>query len=123
MARFAILNTVDWEGCRALAGGERSEEEVMQSLTGCAWLFRVRDGVGELEETVRQAVREYFASAEGRRVIECESLDPLTWTEAIAWMPDEAWERHDLELLRHPDVERVIVSAQENLQEEIGTWS
>ncbi|CAN5695051.1 hypothetical protein BH23GEM7_BH23GEM7_25940 [soil metagenome] len=115
MARYAILNTVEWEGCRALAAGQLREEEVMQRLSGCAWLFRVEDGTGEVEEAARSAVREFFSGEEGRHLLEREQLEALTWAEAILWMPDEVWKRHGLQPIRHPDVERIILDADEDL--------
>ncbi len=115
--RFAILNTIEWGNCRAVAAGQLSEEEAMESLTGCAWLFRVEAEVESVEEAAREAVRAYFSSEEGRRVIEREELAALTWEEAILWLPDEIWKRHGLEPIRHPDIERVILDADEDLRE------
>jgi hypothetical protein len=115
MARYAILNTVDWQGCRSLASGEVAEEEVMQRLTGCAWLFRVSDGVDSVEDAARAAVRSFFSSTEGRNVARREEVRALSWAEAMAWVTDEVWERHGLEPICHPEFERVILDAAEDL--------
>lgn len=116
MARYTIFNTVDWDGCRSLAAGAMNEEEVMERLTGCAWLFRVRDGLDDAEEAAREAVSEFFASDEGWRIRKREGLERLTWEEAVAWVPDETWKRYGLEPIRHPEVERVLLRAGEDLR-------
>ncbi len=118
--RFAILNTIEWGNCRAVAAGQLSEEEAMESLTGCAWLFRVEAEVENVEEAARDAVKTYFASQEGLQVIEREGIEALTWEEAILWVPDEIWKRHGLEPIRHPDVERVILDADEDVRKGSG---
>ena len=117
MGRFAILNTVDWEGCRSLAAGELTEIEVMKRLNGCAWLFRVHDGVESIEEAARDAVAAFFTSDEGRQIRAREEIARLTWEEAVVWLPDEIWLRHGLEPIRHPEVERVLLQAHEDLLE------
>lgn len=121
MARYAILNTVEWESCRALASGELSDEEVMERLSGCAWLFRIEDGVDDVGEAARRAVREHFSSAEGRRALALEEEEgaQLRWETAMRWLPDESWQRHGLVPIRHPDVERVILDAGEELGAEL----
>ncbi|MBA4159055.1 MAG: hypothetical protein H0X65_16490 [Gemmatimonadetes bacterium] len=116
MARYAIFNTVDWDGCRSLAAGAMNEEEVMERLTGCAWLFRIRDGLDNAEEAAREAVSDFFASAEGGRIRERERMQRLTWEEVMAWVPEETWKRHGLEPIRHPEVERVLLQAGEELK-------
>jgi hypothetical protein len=86
---------------------------------GCAWLFRAEPGVDDPEEALRASVREFFESSEGRRVLQQEGMDRIEWCEAIAWIPDAVWERHGLALFRHPEVERIIVDAEEDLAEEL----
>jgi hypothetical protein len=115
MARYAILNTIDWDGCRRLADGALEEEEVMQRLTGCAWLFRVDDGVESVEEAARAVVSDFLASEGGRRVLASEETEFLSWEDAIGWISDEQWAAAGLEPIRHPDVERVVVDAGERL--------
>jgi hypothetical protein len=115
MARYAILNTVDWEGCRSLSAGRLSEEQVMERLSGCAWLFRVRDGVDSVEDAARDAVRRFFSSEEGMRIARDETLERLSWEDAMAWVADEVWASVGLERIRHPDVERVILDSAEDL--------
>jgi hypothetical protein len=115
MARYAILNTVDWQGCQALSAGQVPEEQVMERLSGCAWLFRVRDGVECVEDAARAAVGSFFASEEGRRVAQDEGFEQLKWEDAISWVSDEAWAEFGLERIRHPDVERVLLDAAEDL--------
>jgi hypothetical protein len=116
MARFAILNTVDWDGCRDLAAGGVTEDQVMVRLTGCAWLFRLDDGVESVEDSARAAVERFLASDEGRRVLASEEMDDLAWEDAVAWVPDEMWAEFGLAPVRHPDVERVVLDAGERLR-------
>lgn len=117
MARFAILNTVDWTACRDLACGHTTEEKAMHRLTGCVWLFRVEARVESVAEAARDAVREHFSSAEGRRHLGTE--EELGWEEAMRWVPDPVWARHGLEPLRHPEVERVLLDGEEDLRGEL----
>lgn len=117
--RFLILNSVDRDACRGLVGGELREEEAVRRIQGCAWLFRASARVDDPEEALREAVRDYFSSEEGRRVLEGEELRPLTWEAAIPWVPDEVWARHGLEAFRHPEVQRVVLDGSEDLAEEL----
>jgi len=116
MARFAILNTIDWDGCRGLAAGEAVEEQVMERLTGCAWLFQMADGVESVEDAARTAVERFLTCDEGRRVLASEEVDDLAWEDAMAWVPDEMWAEVGLTPIRHPDVERVVLDAGERLR-------
>jgi hypothetical protein len=115
MARYAILNTVDWEGCRSLASGAISDDQVMRNLTGCAWLFRVEDGVQSVEEAAREVVLNFVASEEGSALLHREGVSRPTWSDVVPWIPDEQWARVGLEPVCHPDVERVILDASEEL--------
>lgn len=119
MSRYAILNMVDAEGCRALASGKLTEEDALSRLTGCVWLFRVSAEVDDVEMAARDAVREYFSSEEGRRTLQDEDLTSLTWAAAISWVPDEVWARFGLEPIGHPDVERVLLDSEEDLRGEL----
>lgn len=115
--RFLILNTVDWEACRGLADGKLREDVAARRIQGCTWLFRAGARVDDPEEALRDAVRDFFSSEEGLRVLQGEDLRPLSWEAAIPWVPDEVWERHGLEAIRHPEVERVVLDGNEDLAE------
>lgn len=115
MSRFAIFNTVDWDACTGMGNSALSERELVDRLSGCAWLFRVEPEVEDVAQAVREAAREFFATDDGLRVLRSEDITSLRWEDAIPWVSDEAWGRHGLELLRHPEVERVMVDADENL--------
>lgn len=115
MSRFAILNTVDWDACAGIGTAGLGERELVDRLSGCAWLFRVEAEVEDVAQAAREAVQEYFASEEGRRILRSEEITVLGWEDAIQWVSDESWASHGLELLRHPEVERVLVDADEDL--------
>jgi hypothetical protein len=121
MARYAILNSLDWSACGELAAGRVSEAEAASRLSGCTWLFRVEPRVGDVEEAARDAVQDFYRSAEGRRARQDEGSERLGWEEALAWVPDEVWARHGLEPVRHPEVERVLVDAAEDLGAELSS--
>jgi hypothetical protein len=115
MARYAILNTVDWEGCRSLGQGEVTDEQVMENLTGCVWLFRVDDGVESVEEAAREAAQAFLASEAGRTLLGREEVSHPSWTDVVRWLSDAEWARVGMQPIRHPDVERVILDAAEVL--------
>lgn len=117
--RFLIVNTVDWDACRGLTDGTLREEEAVRRVQGCTWLFRASAAVDDPEEAMRDAVREFFASEEGRRVLKGEDLARLDWEAAIPWVPDEVWDRFGLEAIRHPEVQRVILDGSEDLAESL----
>ena len=121
MSRFFIVNTVSWGGAREPGERELTYGARSGQCTGCAWLFTASPGVDDVEAALREAVLEHFGSAAGRRLRETEALTPLTWEEAIPWVPDEVWRRHGLTALRHPEVERVLLDEEEDLAEELGS--
>jgi hypothetical protein len=115
--RFVILSTLDWSACRDLAAGRMSEEEAGRRMTGCCWLLRAEASVDDPEEALREAAREFFASEEGRTVLDREEEGSPSWEAALRWIPDETWSRFGLEVVRHPDVQRVVLDRGENLAE------
>jgi hypothetical protein len=119
MSRFFIVNTVAWGGARNAREHELTYGDRAGQCTGCAWLFTASAGVDDVEAALREAVLDHFASGAGRRLRETEALTPLTWEEAIPWVPDEVWRRHGLTALRHPEVERVLLDEEEDLAEEL----
>lgn len=90
---------------------------------GCAWLFSAGAEVEDAEEALRRAVTEFFGSEDGQAVAEGESAARLGWCEAIPWIPDEVWERHGLTVFRHPDVERILLDAEEDFAGRTATTS
>lgn len=120
MSRFFIVNTVAWGGAREPRASELTYGDRSGQCTDCAWLFIASPGVDDVEAALREAVLEHFGSATGRRLRETEALTPLTWEEAIPWVPDEVWQRHGLTALRHPEVERVLLDQEEDLADELG---
>ena len=119
MSRFFIVNTVSWRGGQEPPAGELTDSDRRGQCTGCAWLFSAAPGVDDAEAALRAAVIDYFGSAVGRRLRQTEGLTPLTWEEAIPWVPDELWRRHGLTALRHPEVERLLLDEEEDLGEEL----
>jgi hypothetical protein len=115
MARFAILNTVDWDACAGIGTRGLGRRELVDRLSGCAWLFSVEAEVEDVAEAAREAVQEFFSTDEGRKILRSEEITRLGWEEAIPWVSDEVWASRGLELLRHPDVQRVVVDADEEL--------
>ena len=117
MSRFFIVNTVDWsrvpDGGQDLTGASPEGQ-----CTGCAWLFRAGPEVDDLESALRAAVSELFSGPEGRRIRGGEELETLRWEEAIPWIPDEAWSAQGLTILRHPEVERLLLDREEDLLED-----
>ena len=118
MSRFFIVNTVasprDADGTEDLTGAPLEGQ-----CTGCAWLFRAEARIDDPEAALRGAVTAYFGSPRGRGIIEGERLSSLRWEDAIPWVPDEVWEEHGLAILGHPEVERLLVDAGEDLLEEL----
>lgn len=120
MSRFVIVSMPAERGS-ARSGFRGLAPSVGAALDGgCAWLFRAAATVDDPEEALRAGVREFFASSEGRRVRQREEMERIEWCEVIAWVPDAVWERHGLTLFRHPEVERIILDAEEDLAEELG---
>lgn len=117
--RFLIVNTVDWDACRGLSEGTLRDDEAVRRIQGCTWLFRASAAVDDPEEALRDAVRAFFSSEEGRRVLKGEDLPRLEWEAAIPWVPDEVWARFGLEAIRHPDVQRVVLDGSEDLTESL----
>jgi hypothetical protein len=118
MSRFFIVNTVDW-AASAGDGPELTRRAPQGQCTGCAWLFRAAPEIDDVESALRAAVTEFFAGAEGGRIREREEMAELRWEEAIPWVPDEAWAAHGLTVLRHPEVERLLLDREEDLLEEV----
>ena len=86
---------------------------------GCTWLISAEQRVDDAEEALRAAVREFVTSEAGQRVRQGEGSEMFGWCDALAWIPDEVWEAHGLSVFRHPDVERIILDAEEDLAEEL----
>ena len=118
--KFVIVNTIDQEACRSLAAGEIREHEAARRLSGCCWLVRASAEVDDPEEALRDAVHDYFSSEQGQEVLRREEIRPVTWEAAIPWIPDESWSRFGLEVIRHPDVERIVLDASEDLAGSLG---
>ena len=113
MSRFFIVNTV--ESLRSETPEDLTGAPVEGQCTGCAWLFRAEPRIDDAEEALRGAVYAFFGTAEGRAVLEGEGLSALRWEDAIPWVPDEVWAEHGLSILGHPDVERLLLDAGEDL--------
>ena len=119
MSRFIIVSAPGVAPTPARHPADRFADGSASLEAGCAWLFSAAARVDDPEEAVRAAVREYFATAEGAQVRESEGMERLSWCEAIRWVPDDVWERHGLDIFRHPDVERIILDEEEDLAEEV----
>lgn len=113
MSRFFIVNTV--ESLRSEPLEDLTGAPIEGQCTGCAWLFRAEPRIDDPEQALRRAVTAHFGSARGRGVLEGEGLSTLRWEDAIPWVPDEVWAEHGLSILGHPDVERLLLDAREDL--------
>lgn len=118
MSRFVIVNVPPVQA--AVISGPAPDASQQDALDGgCAWLIRVSPGVDDVEEALRAAVREYFASEEGRRVREAEGMEQVRWCDALSWIPDELWQAHGITVFHHPEAERIILDGEEDLAEEL----
>lgn len=118
--KFVIVNTIDREACQGLAAGKLQEQEAVRRLSGCCWLIRASADVDDCEEALRDAIHDYLSSDAGRALLREEEIRSVTWAAVIPWVPDETWARFGLEVIRHPDVERVVLDASEDLAESLG---
>lgn len=78
--------------------------------------FEVEDGVKDPEQALRDAVKQFLKTEEGKKMIEYSAGD-FNWGDAVMSVPNEVWKAHGLTMVE-TGIQDIVVNQDEVLCEE-----